>query len=382
MQVQAAPPAGKRQQTHQAVHFDLNPEPIMPAKQPTSKKRTKAEKKRLRKAQQAVFCWYCEREFEDAKVLLQHQKAKHFRCPHCPRRLNTAGGLAVHIDQVHKLPTDRIENAMPGRDTFDVEIYGMEGVPANDLADWKRRKAEAMGIEPEAQKRKRPKIYLGVISPEELRSQLQQHRALMNGISAGILSRPAGPPFGAAPPTIPTSAPSVPPPGLFAASSAPMPPPPGFPMMPPHPGMPFPPPGMSLPPMPHGMLPPGMPFPPPPGMLPPGMPPPPGMLPLPGLGMMPGAPPFAPPGAPSMTTPLAPPTGSQTATPGEAGSAATIPSTPAQPYKIVNSQVTLKPGQVLVYGDNEVSLEEKRARQPRYQAPIAIPDMRLGLPTR
>ncbi|KAA1087491.1 hypothetical protein PGT21_032563 [Puccinia graminis f. sp. tritici] len=67
MQVQAAPPTGKRQQTHHAVHFDLNPEPIMPAKQPTSKKRTKAEKKRLRKAQQAVFCWYCEREFEDAK---------------------------------------------------------------------------------------------------------------------------------------------------------------------------------------------------------------------------------------------------------------------------------------------------------------------------
>ncbi|KAA1095611.1 hypothetical protein PGTUg99_009657 [Puccinia graminis f. sp. tritici] len=41
--------------------------PRLPAKQPTSKKRTKAEKKRLRKAQQAVFCWYCEREFEDAK---------------------------------------------------------------------------------------------------------------------------------------------------------------------------------------------------------------------------------------------------------------------------------------------------------------------------
>ncbi|KAI9602639.1 hypothetical protein H4Q26_001930 [Puccinia striiformis f. sp. tritici PST-130] len=356
----------------------------LPAKQPTSKKRTKAEKKRLRKAQQAVFCWYCEREFEDAKVLLQHQKAKHFRCPHCPRRLNTAGGLAVHIDQVHKLPTDRIENAMPGRDTFDVEIYGMEGVPANDLADWKRRKGDAMGVEPEAQKRKRPKIYLGVISPEELRSQLQQHRALMNGISAGILSRPAGPPFGGPPQSIPTSAPSVPPPGLFSHSSAPMPPP-GFPMMPPHGGMPFPPPGMSLPPMPHGMLPPGMPFPPPPGMLPPGMPPPPGMpgmMPLPGLGMMPGAPPFAPPGAPPMGAVVAPPSGPQTLTPGEGPASSTVNPTTLQPYKIVNSQVTLKPGQVLVYGDNEVSLEEKRARQPRYQAPIAIPDMRLGLPTR
>lgn len=49
-----------------------------------------------------AWCWYCDREFEDDKVLLQHQKAKHYRCPHCPRRLNTAGGLTVHLNQVHK----------------------------------------------------------------------------------------------------------------------------------------------------------------------------------------------------------------------------------------------------------------------------------------
>lgn len=362
----------------------------MPAKKPTSKKRTKAEKKRLRKAQQAVFCWYCEREFEDAKVLLQHQKAKHFRCPNCPRRLNTAGGLAVHIDQVHKLPTDRIENALPGRDTFDVEIYGMEGVPANDLADWKRRKAEAMGMDPDTHKRKRPKIYLGVISPDELRSQLQQHRALMNGISAASQPRPAALPYGVPPSNIPPPVASVPPPGLFASAPTSMPPPPGFPMMPPPPGsMPFPPPGMAIPPMPHGMMPPGMPFLPPPGMLPPGMLPLPGMMPLPGLGMMPGPPglgvppPFAPPGTSlppgPITAPLAVPPGAQALPRGQTAPTPVMTPAPVQPYEVASSQVTLKPGQVLVYGDNEVSLEEKRARNPRYQAPIAVPDMRLGL---
>lgn len=41
------------------------------------------------------------------KVLMQHQKAKHFKCGMCPRRLNTAGGLAVHIQQVHKLEPDK-----------------------------------------------------------------------------------------------------------------------------------------------------------------------------------------------------------------------------------------------------------------------------------
>lgn len=40
-------------------------------------------------------------------VLMQHQKAKHFKCNMCPRRLNTAGGLAVHIQQVHKLEPDK-----------------------------------------------------------------------------------------------------------------------------------------------------------------------------------------------------------------------------------------------------------------------------------
>ena len=38
---------------------------------------------------------------------MQHQKAKHFKCNLCPRRLNTAGGLAVHIQQVHKLEPDK-----------------------------------------------------------------------------------------------------------------------------------------------------------------------------------------------------------------------------------------------------------------------------------
>ncbi|KAI6005500.1 hypothetical protein EDD15DRAFT_2116219, partial [Pisolithus albus] len=47
------------------------------------------------------WCWYCKREFEDEKA--HHSsphatsKAKHFKCGGiCPRRLNTAGGLAVH----------------------------------------------------------------------------------------------------------------------------------------------------------------------------------------------------------------------------------------------------------------------------------------------
>ena len=44
---------------------------------------------------------YCERTFEDEKILINHQKAKHFRCPHCQKKLTTASGMAVHALQVH-----------------------------------------------------------------------------------------------------------------------------------------------------------------------------------------------------------------------------------------------------------------------------------------
>lgn len=48
------------------------------------------------------WCWYCDREFEDDKILIQHQKAKHFKCNNCHKKLNSASGLIIHIAQVHK----------------------------------------------------------------------------------------------------------------------------------------------------------------------------------------------------------------------------------------------------------------------------------------
>jgi hypothetical protein len=75
------------------------------------------------------WCYYCERDFDDARVLLSHQKAKHFRCNHCNRRLNTAGGFSVHLQQVHKETLTKVENAIDGREGVDPEIFGMCDVP-------------------------------------------------------------------------------------------------------------------------------------------------------------------------------------------------------------------------------------------------------------
>ncbi|ORY04827.1 hypothetical protein K493DRAFT_311215 [Basidiobolus meristosporus CBS 931.73] len=78
------------------------------------------------------WCWYCERDFDDEKVLIQHQKAKHFKCPHCSKKLNTAGGMVVHVAQVHKETISKVPNALKGRESTDIEIFGMEGIPEED----------------------------------------------------------------------------------------------------------------------------------------------------------------------------------------------------------------------------------------------------------
>ncbi|KAI6234610.1 hypothetical protein M3Y99_00779700 [Aphelenchoides fujianensis] len=84
---------------------------------------------RKKKKAAKPFCWYCTREFEDDKILIQHQKAKHFKCHICNKKLFTGPGLAIHCMQVHKETIDKIPGAIPGRDSVDVEVYGMEGIP-------------------------------------------------------------------------------------------------------------------------------------------------------------------------------------------------------------------------------------------------------------
>merc|ERR1712230_293470 len=75
------------------------------------------------------WCYYCERDFDDLKILINHQKAKHFKCERCGRRLNTAGSLSVHMSQVHKENLTAVDNALPNRAGLDIEIFGMEGIP-------------------------------------------------------------------------------------------------------------------------------------------------------------------------------------------------------------------------------------------------------------
>lgn len=86
------------------------------------------------------FYRYCNREFDDEKILVQHQKAKHFKCHICHKKLYTGPGLSIHCMQVHKETIDKVPNSFPNRSNIEIEIFGMDGIPADDLREHERQK--------------------------------------------------------------------------------------------------------------------------------------------------------------------------------------------------------------------------------------------------
>ncbi|KAK5122669.1 hypothetical protein LTR85_003932 [Meristemomyces frigidus] len=206
---------------------------------------------------QRPWCYYCERDFDDLKILISHQKAKHFKCQNCGRRLNTAGGLSVHLNQVHKETLTQVENALPNRIDVNVEIFGMEGIP-EDVMSAHQQRVTAAFFRHEAERRaatgnpppggnmqgeggpsKKPKIE----SAEEIKQRLAEHKARKEAERLGLVSNPATPAnvggYGAPAATAPMAtspdavAPFQPPYGMPNSGSPPQgyeryaPPPPG-----------------------------------------------------------------------------------------------------------------------------------------------------------
>lgn len=109
----------------------------------------------------------------------------------------------------------------------------MEGIPAPDVADFKRRKEIELGLaagtisQPQA---KRPKIDNRIIPEEELRRQLEEHKALMglNNPEPSTTQESTSPAVYAAPQTY--AAPPVPlPPNMPPITPSPA----SFPQIPP-----------------------------------------------------------------------------------------------------------------------------------------------------
>jgi hypothetical protein len=95
-------------------------------------------------------------------------------------------GLSVHMNQVHKETLSHVENALPNRQSLDVEIFGMEGVPEEVREQHKQRihqnywaaqdeRFKATGNPPPGQERPSKKIR--VETPEELKKRFAEFRA-------------------------------------------------------------------------------------------------------------------------------------------------------------------------------------------------------------
>uniref|UniRef100_A0A8C1XR23 Zinc finger protein 207, b n=1 Tax=Cyprinus carpio TaxID=7962 RepID=A0A8C1XR23_CYPCA len=343
---------------------------------------------RKKKKQMKPWCWYCNRDFDDEKILIQHQKAKHFKCHICHKKLYTGPGLAIHCMQVHKETIDSVPNAIPGRTDIELEIYGMEGIPDKDMQD-RRRVLEQKSHESQKKKQNQDD------SDEE--DDEDEDEA-----GPSSFQQPAAQPQAA---YMPPMHPGPQAQGMLPAGYPGMPPmltgvPPMIPGMPPvMPGMP---PGMM--PM-GGMMPPGPAMPPMMPGMPPGMPPHvarPGMPP-----MAPAAPVTAPviasrpavpatqstaskplfPSAvqaqqtvsgPSSTTSDSPkvtfPAYTQpSSTPPVAASSSTVAKPPATVTSKPATLTTLSATSKLMHPDEDISLEERRAQLPRYQRLIPRP---------
>ncbi|KAJ1655144.1 hypothetical protein IWQ61_005050 [Dispira simplex] len=328
-----------------------------------------AKKKRK---QVKPWCWYCEREFDDEAVLMQHQKAKHFKCSECHKRLNTAQGMVVHVAQVHKITVTKVPNALPHRQSPEVPIFGMEGVPQQDLVARQQAQGIGGGGNSSQPANKKSKTYMGgtsqsALTPEELQQQLAQYQAQRQNAAAHG--------FPGVPPMMPYMSPYG-----YPMSSYPPPPMP--------PGAPYPAMGQSpYPAVPGwGGPPPGYPHPPVPGMSPysapahvPSLSTPPVVSSTgPSSSSIPNAPvELATSPIPSQSFPQA-----QAQTPPVtttvASTATTVPVTvppPNQPTPATErtSIVVAPPSttkvdkkMTLVYADNELSVEEKRSRLSKY----------------
>ena len=101
----------------------------------------------------------------------------------------------LHLSMSFEL-TPSLTNTLPGRDGYDIEIFGMEGVPTNALAEWKAGKEAEFGASGMANGGggppgvKRPRHAYTVIPEADLMAALAQHKILM---AARNNPRPAAP---------------------------------------------------------------------------------------------------------------------------------------------------------------------------------------------
>ena len=83
-----------------------------------------------------VWCYFCNKSFEDEMRLITHQKMMHFRCPICRRVRQSTKALASHMSSAHREELKSVPNAVEGRDSPNNTVFGMKGIPENIYIGW------------------------------------------------------------------------------------------------------------------------------------------------------------------------------------------------------------------------------------------------------
>ena len=59
------------------------------------------------------WCYYCEQEFTNDNDLILHQKARHFKCSECGKKMATIVALKVHLSDVRGAPRGGPQPCLP-----------------------------------------------------------------------------------------------------------------------------------------------------------------------------------------------------------------------------------------------------------------------------
>lgn len=108
------------------------------------------------------------------------------------------------MEQVHKEQLEAVDNAIPGRESIDLEIFGTEGIPESEVAAHNQRILSAFA-QREADRRagsgqsgsgaKRQKLDISKdLDPEEIKKKLEAHKKTMAAAAAGNNVATPGPP--------------------------------------------------------------------------------------------------------------------------------------------------------------------------------------------
>lgn len=107
-------------------------------------------------AESTLFCYYCDREFDDVKTLIHHQRTKHFCCGECGRTFGSVTSLRVHMLNSYKKSLKEVPHAMSGRENPDVVVHGMDGLP-QDILEERIQKSKADADEKREEEKERSK---------------------------------------------------------------------------------------------------------------------------------------------------------------------------------------------------------------------------------